>query len=130
MKKVYSLIITFISIIFLISCSPSETIKNNIAKDAENFSVYRKATVINLISDTILLEVEGYFSMETSPKTGAMAIVVRTAPKQYKMHYIYIDKTIHVITIVEQLDNTNTDPYHWKIRIYAILPEFEGGPEA
>lgn len=129
MRKLLGLILMLVLGIVLISCAPSEMVQHNIAKDAEAFNVYRKATVINLISDTVMLEIEGYFSMERAEKTGALAIVIKEAPGTYKMHYIYLGDTIHILTLVEQLENTNTDPYHWKIRIYAVIPEIETKPD-
>ena len=123
MKKVISLFILIMITLLLAGCNSAETIKNNISKDADNFSAYRKVTVINLRSDKILMEIEGYISIQDSTD-DELAIIIKVLPDEYKMHYVYTGSEI--VYLVEQLENTTTDPYHWKISVYAIKPEFIG----
>lgn len=121
MRKVLTTLFIFISILFLVSCNPAENVKHNMTKDADNFKTYRKVTVMNLIDSSVLMEIEGYFSMLSTSTTDGLAILIRVAPGKYQMHYVY--QTSASIILVEQLDITNTDPYHWKITIYATWPE-------
>lgn len=50
-----------------------------------------------------------------------LAIIIQTGKNKYKMHYVYVGSEI--VYLVEQLENTTTDPYHWYIHIHAVLPE-------
>lgn len=129
--KIFSIpiiVILLSSFIILTSgCSltnESDNIQHNIKKDADDFKTYRKVTVINLRSDKILLEIEGYISIKDST-ADELAIIIQTGRGQYKMHYVYTGSEI--VYLVEQLENTNTDPYHWKIRIFAVTPDIETG---
>lgn len=122
MKKIFSwILILVISLFALTSCNDANTVQHNISQASDKFETYRLVTVINLRSDKILLEVEGYISIKDSTSTE-LAIIIMTGPNQYKMHYVYLGSEI--VYLVEQKENTTTDPYHWDIRIHAILPQF------
>ena len=124
MKKIISLILIIFCLFGVSSCNEAENIQYNIAYQSDNFETYRRITVINLRSDTVLLQVEGYLSIKDSTQTE-LAVIIQTGPKDYKMHYIYTGAEI--VYLVEQLEPSNTDPYHWEIRVYAVVPELEVG---
>lgn len=121
-KKILLLLLVF-GLFMLSGCNEADNIQHNIREEADNFTVYRKVTVLNLRSDKVLLEVEGYLSIKDST-SDELAIIIQTSPKEYKMHYVFTGS--EVVYLVEQLENTNTDPYHWKIRIFAVRPEIIG----
>lgn len=103
------------------SCNDAETIKYNLSNSADHFDVYRKVTVINLRSDSILLEAEGLIAIKDSSEKE-LAIIIQTGKYEYKMHYFYFGG--EVIYLVEQIDSVHTDAYHWDIRIHAVIPNF------
>ena len=106
------------------SCTKEDTIQHNLLKDTGNFKTYRKITVINLRSDKILMEFEGYLTTKLDSEKD-VNIMIMTGPNTYQLHYVRLANEITYCC--EQLDNTSTDPYHWKVTIYAILPEVEIG---
>lgn len=125
MKKILLILVMLFGIIGITGCScKAYTIQKNIQTDADSFNTYRKVTVINLRSDKVLLEIEGYISIKDSTE-DELAIIIMTGRNQYKMHYVYTRSEI--VYLVEQLENTTTDPYHWKIRIFAVTPDAEFG---
>ena len=122
MKKIIALILAAIFLTaFCTACNDAQTIQHNIAKQSDNFNTYRLVTVINLRSDKVLLEIEGYISIQNSA-SDELAIIIMTGQDEYKMHYVYLAP--EVVYLVQQIDNTHTDPYHWDIRIHALLPNF------
>lgn len=137
MKKIKILAASFYVIIFavilslaLFSCSQAETVTHNIQKDADKFQVYRRMTFVNLYSNELLYSAEGYFSVQTTYKNDyqgqqEIGIVFLIGPGQYKMDYFSIDK--NVAYVIEQIENTHTDPYYWHIVWYVPLPEFQQG---
>lgn len=124
MKRIFRIILCVIFIlttVFCVSaCNDAEQIQQNISRQSDSFNTYRKVTVINLRSDKILLEVEGYLSIKDSTDKE-LAIIIQTGKNEYKMHYVFVGSEI--VYLVEQLENTTTDPYHWYIRIHAVLPD-------
>ncbi len=122
MKKIFILFSIIVFGLFALSaCDDAQVIQHNISQKSDKFETYRLVTVINLRSDKILLEVEGYISIQNT-EGNELALVIKTGEKEYKMHYVYLAP--EVVYLVEQTENTHTDPYHWAIRIHAILPEF------
>ncbi len=124
MKKIIMcfmlVVVICLSVCLFSACNDASIVQYNVSKKSDNFETYRKVTVINLRSDKILLEVEGYLSIKDST-ADELAIIIMTAPNQYKMHYVYTGS--EVVYLVEQTENTTTDPYHWSIRIHAVIPE-------
>ena len=108
----------------LTGCNKADNIQHNIRQDSDNFETYRRVTVINLRSDKVLLTVEGYISIKDS-STNEIAVIINTAPIKYMMHYGYTGP--EVVYLVEQLEPSNTDPYHWEIKIFAVTPDIDLG---
>ena len=126
MKKIISLILTILCVFGLSSCNEAANIQYNIAYQSDNFETYRRITVINLRSDTVLLQVEGYLSIKDSTESE-LAVIIKTGKDKYQMHYIYTGAEI--VYLVEQLEPSNTDPYHWEIRVFATIPEIDWGKQ-
>lgn len=123
MKKLFIFILAVISLFTLTAftgCNDADTVQHNISQASDKFETYRRVTVINLRSDKILLEVEGLISIKNS-SADELAVIIKTGENTYKMHYIYLGAQI--VYLVEQSENTTTDPYHWAIRIHAVIPE-------
>lgn len=125
-KKIISVCMLIVCMFGMASCNEANNVQYNIAHQSDNFETYRRITVINLRSDTVLLQVEGYLSIKDSTETE-LAVIIRTGKDKYQMHYIYTGAEI--VYLVEQLEPSNTDPYHWEIRIFAVVPEVEWGKQ-
>jgi hypothetical protein len=124
-KRIFSVVLVLVlSLCLLTGCNKADNIQYNISHQSDNFETYRRISVINLRSDAMLLQVEGYLSIKDSTETE-LAVIIQTAPNEYKMHYIYTGAEI--VYLVEQLEPSNTDPYHWEIRVFATIPDVELG---
>lgn len=124
MKKIISHILVIIAILTLCmftltSCNQADNIQHNISKSSDAFETYREVTIINLRTDKVLMQIEGYISIKNS-SSDELAIIIKTGPNEYKMHYVYLGG--EMIYLVEQKENTYTDGYHWDIRIFAEFP--------
>lgn len=121
LKLILVMILVLIIPIGLTSCNNATTVEHNIQKEANKFNVYRRMRFINLNSDKILYEVEGYFSLQTTYDNQyqgqqEIGIIIETGKDEYKMHYFSVDNNIAYV--IEQVENTHTDPYHWEINWY------------
>lgn len=127
-KKILAVILLLIVCfmpIMLSGCSQAETTQHNIAQKANNFKVYRKMTFVNLYTNDLLYSVEGYFSLQSSYENTyqgqqEIAIIIKVAENEYKMHYFSIAN--NVTYVIEQTQNIYSDPYHWQINWYIALP--------
>ena len=127
MKKIIKLFFTSLVLLLvgiccisLSSCTAENTVQHNLLQDTGNFKTYRKITIINLRSDKVLMEFEGYLTTKLDSE-GDVNIMIKTAPDTYQLHYVRLADEVTYLS--EQLDNTYTDPYHWRISIYAIIPD-------
>ena len=122
-----------IAVIFplaFIGCSQAETVTHNIQKDADQFNVYRRMTFVNLYTNELLYSAEGYFSVQTTYDNDyqgqqEVALVFKVGANQFKMDYFSIDN--NVVYVIEQIENTTTNPYHWKIVWYVPIPDIVVG---
>ena len=99
-------------------CTESDQVSYNISQEANNFNVTRKLTVINARTDTVMLELEGTFSLQNNAE-NELEIICEVAEGQYKKHFVYLnDWTCYV---VEDISGANVDKYHYEIN---FLPEW------
>lgn len=125
MKKIIALILALVCVlgaISLCSCTAAENVNHNLNMAADNFEVLRKITVYNARTDLIIMEMEGYMSLSNN-STNELVVTCKTGPSQYKKNYVYLNE--YVIYVVEDMDATGTDPYHYKIKFYTARPDFD-----
>lgn len=124
MKKILIVLVLFFGLIMFTGCNEADNVQYNISQKSDNFETYRVVTVVNLRSDKVLLQVEGFISIKDSTE-DELAIIIRTGKNEYKMHYVYLGS--EVVYLVEQKEASNTDPYHWEIRLFAVFPDIDAG---
>ena len=116
---------------FLFSgCNQADTVRHNIQEGANKFEVYRKITFVNLYTNEPLYSAEGYFSVQTTFENEyqgqqEIGLVFKISATEYKMDYFSIDN--NVAYVIEQTENTTTNPYYWKITWYIALPDNDLG---
>ena len=102
----------------------STTVNHNLSKDADEFNLYRKITVTNARTDTIMLQAEGYMSLSNN-SDNELVVTIKTGENTYYKDYIYLnDWTCYVM---EQTEPTGTDKYHYQLVFYPerIIPGVE-----
>lgn len=134
MKKIINIIICFVFMVvtcfIFAGCSQADTTRHNIQKEADKFNVYRRITFVNLQTGQLLYSAEGYFSLQTTYDNEyqgqqEIGLVFQTGKDQFKMDYFNINTNVSYV--IEQLENTTTNPYYWKIVWYIAIPENVGG---
>ncbi len=105
-------------------CTPAGTATHNIKTEAESIKLYRRITAINLRTDKVLFEIEGFLNYENEAD-GDLSIVMEVAREQFNRHVVHI--TEGTTFVVEQLEASEFSPYSYKIRIFAAYPDIEIG---
>lgn len=108
----------------LAGCSTAHTVNHNLSKEANEFNVYRKITVTNARTDTIMLQAEGYMSLSNNAE-NELVVTIKTGDNQYYKDYIYLnDWTCYVM---EQTEPKGTDKYHYELVFYPerIIPSVD-----
>ena len=84
----------------------------NLSKEADNFNIYRKIKVLNCQSDEILLEFEGWCSINKDNADNQLEITYRVGEGQYYKDFIGLNE--RVTYLVTQVDGANVDKYHYE----------------
>ena len=106
------------------ACSTdSETISYNISEDADNFKVNRRVVFFNGITDTYLLTIEGYCSIQDAD--GQLEVTCKVGEDTYKKHFLGLSD--NVTYFIEQLEPVESDPYHYKVifKPEVIVPDID-----
>ncbi len=130
MKKILTIAAAIMAIatlaLGLSACvSDADRASTNLSTAAENFEVERRITVINAITNTQIMVVEGRCSVETaqSALAGSLEVTCKIAENEYRKNYVYLAD--NVTASVEQLDPIDVSVYNYRfiIKPENIIPE-------
>lgn len=109
----------------LVACEDSDVASRNLSKDADNFKVLRKVTLINTVTDEVLYTVEGNMSVKADVEEKQLEITAKTGDDEYQKHLLGLSPT--TVYIVEQVKWHKASQYHFKITVKpsALIPEIE-----
>src|SRR5574344_1338998 len=114
-KMILVLAIMILAMSMMAGCSwedEADVASYNISKEADNFNVYRKVTVMNNQSDVVMLEFEGWCSINKDNSDNQLEITYRVGENSYYKDFIGLnDRTAYVIT---QIDGSNVDKYRYE----------------
>lgn len=123
MKKVICLLLVCIlPLSLLCGCGAAYTVNSNLSVAADNFECLRKITVYNARTDLVIMEMEGYMSISNS-SADELVVTCKTGENEYKKNYVYLNE--YVLYVVEDITGTITDPYHYKVHFYTVIPDIE-----
>lgn len=105
--------------------SDADRVSENISTEAEQFKVQRRVTVINNITDKIILTVEGLCSFESGG--GEVEAVCKTGPGTYVKNVAILGD--NATALIEQAngDASEVSKYHYKVVLKPqnALPSFD-----
>lgn len=113
--KIKSKIIALIAAtsMLLVGCDEASRVRENLAQEADNFNCLRRITVIDCITGDTLFQMEGRSSILADKADNQLEIITEYQKGQYSKQIIGLSD--NVTYIVEDLEITGTDPYHYHI---------------
>ena len=54
---------------------------------------------------------------------SALVVTAKVGPSTYKKNYVYLND--YTLYVVEDINGTHTDPYHYKVYFDVKIPELE-----
>lgn len=116
MKRVLSIILACVLVSGCITgCSfedEADVVSRNLSTEADNFNIYRQIKVLNCQSDEVLLEFEGWCSINKDNTDNQLEVTYRVGDGQYCKDFIGLnDRVTYLIT---QVDGANVDKYHYE----------------
>lgn len=123
MKKTAIVSLLLVLCISLCSCiSTVSTVNHNLNVEANEFGILRRITVYNARTDLVILEMEGYMAL-TNNSTSELVVTCKTGENMYKKNYVYLNE--YTLYVVEDINGTEVDPYHYKVVFYTKTPDFD-----
>ena len=123
-KKILLFAIMVCTALGMTGCRTADVVNHNLSKEGDEFNLYRKITVTNARTDTIMLQAEGYMSLSNN-SNNELVVTIKTGENTYYKDYIYLnDWTCYVM---EQTEPVGTDKYHYELVFYPerIMPDID-----
>ena len=115
MKKTIAIILLAMLLLILTACTQSEIVTHNLRREAEDFNVRRRITVLNTRTDTPMMQITGLLSIDTD-SDGDLNITIEKAPKEYVLNYAHLSQD--TTYIVEQIETKEVSKYEYEIVFY------------
>lgn len=95
------------------SVSEAEKVSYNVSKQADNFNVTRRLTVINTRTDKCILQMTGKISIQDV--TDGIAVLVEVDRKRgiYQKHYVYLNE--NTMYTVEDVTGVSVSRYAYEM---------------
>lgn len=116
-KQILCVILCVIMALTVAGCSESTIVSQNVSKEADNFNVMRRITVFNIRTDTVLMQMTGYFALKNNI-SDELVVIAEVEKGVYQKHFIYLNE--YTMYIVEDLSGTEVSPYSYELE---FLPQ-------
>lgn len=111
-------VVSLTGLALLTGCSEADKVSYNVSKEADNFNVRRRVTVINTRTDKIEFIAKGLISVSTENKSK-LVIIAEVAKSKYKKHLVNL--TGNNMYVVEDLtEGTKVNKYKYEVE---YMPE-------
>lgn len=94
----------------------------NLKQDADNFRIARRVVFYNGITDTYILEVSGFCSVDAEPKK--LAVICKT-PDGYKRHLLGVSDNVTWFSEQLAANQVSTSFYKVTFKPSVIIPAIE-----
>lgn len=119
MKKKIEIILLMLclSIGGLTGCTEADKVSENVSKEADNFNVLRRLTVINSRTDKVEFELVGAFSLEKE-SNKKINVICEMEDGTYKKHIIGLNN--ETMYVIEDLGGAKVNKYKYEVN---YIPE-------
>lgn len=100
----------------------AQRVSNNISRQADNFNVVRRLTVINTRSDKCILQMTGKISIEDVTDGIAVLVELDRDKGIYQKHYVYLNE--NTMYTVEDVSGVSVSRYAYEMEFMpqSIIP--------
>lgn len=101
-----------VMIFTLSGCREATVVNHNVSKEADNFNVLRRITVFNIRTDTVLMQMTGYFALKNN-NTKELVVLAEVEKGVYQKHFIYLND--YTMYTVEDLSGAEISTYSYEL---------------
>lgn len=112
MKKLLSIVLCILIMVSLCGCREASIVSHNVSKEADNFNVMRRITVFNIRTDTVLMQMTGYFALQNN-STKELVVIAEVEKGVYQKHFIYLND--YTMYTVEDLNGAKVSAYSYEL---------------
>ena len=115
MKKLFAMVaVVMMLMVSMTGCVDEATVvSHNVSKEADNFNVVRRLTVINTRTDKCLLQMTGKISIEDVTDGIAVLVEVDRDKGLYQKHWVYLNP--NTMYTVEDLNGVSVSKYAYEL---------------
>lgn len=118
MKRLVAIIVALVILgvvaVSMSGCGRQATVvSRNVSKEADNFNVTRRLTVINTRTDKCLLQMTGKISIEDVTDGIAVLVEVDRDKGIYQKHWVYLNE--NTMYTVEDLNGVSVSKYAYEL---------------
>lgn len=99
----------------LAGCTQADKVTANLKREADDFNIRRRITVLNTRTDTPMMQITGLLSI-TTDSDGDLNITIEQAPGEYVLNYAHLSQD--TTYIVEQIETKDVSKYAYEIVFY------------
>jgi len=114
-KKVLIALILAVMVFVLASCRQADNVRANLKREADDFNIRRRITVLNTRTDTPMMQITGLISIDTD-NDGDLNITIEKAPNEFVLNYAHLSQD--TTYIVEQIETKAVNKYAYEIKFY------------
>lgn len=115
MKKILCVILLVTLLFTLTACTQADKVQSNLKREANEFNVRRRITVLNTRTDTPMMQITGLLSIDVD-KDGDLNIVIEKSPNEFVLNYAHLSQD--TTYIVEQIETKEVSKYKYEIIFY------------
>lgn len=114
-KKIIITAVLIVTMMLLSACTQSDVVRSNLRREADDFNIRRRITVLNTRTDTPMMQITGLLSISTD-SDGDLNITIEKAPGEYVLNFAHLSQD--TTYIVEQIETKEVSKYQYEIKFY------------
>ena len=114
-KKILIILILAVLSLVLSSCTQADNVRYNLRREAEDFNIRRRITVLNTRTDTPMMQITGLLAI-TVDSDGDLNITIEKAPGEYVLNFAHLSQD--TTYIVEQIETKEVNKYQYESKFY------------
>lgn len=124
MKKIIAGVFALIMVTSACSTTDADVASENLSKAADQFEIVRRIVFFNGITDTYLMTIEGYCSIEADGLDNQLEVTCKI-DNEYKKHFLGLSDNVSYF--VEQLEATDVSTSRYRVifKPSVIIPDID-----
>ena len=114
-KKIILIVLLVVTVLVISSCRQADIVRHNLKREADDFNIRRRITVLNTRTDTPMMQITGLLSINVD-EDGDLNITIEKEPNQFVLNYAHLSQD--TTYIVEQIETKEVNKYQYEIKFY------------